>query len=132
MEGAFEGNALAVRESEESDLDALERREVVDVEVCLDDDEEVRVEGDELRGLGGEADGVFALGVRGVCGEYLGVREVRREYLGVRGRREGVPDGWGCPACRRCGWSCRCPREALRSEWRARRTEGTGLTLCIW
>lgn len=84
MEGALEGNALAVMESEESDLDALERREVVDVEVCLDDDEEVRVESDELGGLGGEADGVFALGVREVCGEYLGVREVRRGYLGVR------------------------------------------------
>lgn len=85
MECALEGNALAVMESEESDLDALERREVVDVEVGLDDDEEVRVESDELGGLGGEADGVFALGVRGVCGEYLGVREVRR----------GVPRGEG-------------------------------------
>ena len=60
-------------ESEESDLDALQRREVVDVEVRLDDDEEVRVEGDQLRGLGGEADDVFALWVRGEC---LGVRGV--------------------------------------------------------
>ena len=76
MECALEGNALAVMESEESDLDALERREIVDVEVGLDDDEEVRVESDELGGLGGEADGVFALGVRGVCEEYLGVRGV--------------------------------------------------------